>query len=108
MFNGCVVANYTSRYITGDKNPSFSFAEDNDLKSKWIYFVNRKDWQQRKHSVIRIKYFESKFVKIGKKCKLQWHLHPVSTIHLKIYGKDLLLRTPSLPRKSSVKRNIWR
>lgn len=83
------------------------FAEDNDLKSKWIYFVNRKDWQPRKYSVIRIKYFKTKFVKLGEKCKSQWHLDLLSTIHLKIYGKNSLLRTRSLPRKLPVKRNIY-
>ena len=46
-------------------------------------------------------------MKVGKKCKPQWHLHPVPTIHPKIYGKDSLLRTPSLPRKLPVKRNIY-
>ena len=107
MVNKCVVANCTSGYITGEKNPSFLFPEDNNLRRKWIYFVNRKDWQPTKYSVICIKHFESKFVKVGKKCKLQWHLHPVPTIHPKIYGKDSLLRTPSLPRKSPVKRNIY-
>ena len=94
MVNKYVVANCTSGYITGEKNPSFLFPEDNDLRSKWIYFVNRKDWQPTKYSVICIKHFESKFVKVGKKCKLQWYLHPVPTIHPKIYRKDSLLRTP--------------
>lgn len=47
-------------------------------------------------------------MKVGEKCEIQWHQHPVLTIHSKMYRKDSLLRTPSLPQKSSVKRNIYR
>ena len=47
-------------------------------------------------------------MKVGEKCEIQWHQHPVLTIHSKMYRKDSLLRTPSLPQKSSVKGNIYR
>ena len=43
MVDKCVVVNCTSGYITGKKIPSFLFPEDHDVRSKWIYFVNRKD-----------------------------------------------------------------
>ena len=46
-------------------------------------------------------------MKLGRKCKLQWHLHLVHTIHPKIYGKDSLLRTSSLSRKLTVKSNVY-
>ena len=71
MVNKCVVADCASGYTTSEKNASFLFPEDNDFRSKWIYFVNRKDWQPTKYSVICMKHFDSKFLKVGKKCKLQ-------------------------------------
>ena len=46
-------------------------------------------------------------MKLGKNCKLQWHLHPIPTIRPKIYGEDYLFRTPSLPRESPDKRNMY-
>ena len=64
------LANCISDYITGEKNSSYLFPEDG-LRSKRIYFVNRKDWLPTKYSVICIKHFETKFVKEEKKCKLQ-------------------------------------
>ena len=45
------------------------FDEDQELKQKWIYFVNRKDWLPTAHSVICIDRFEEKFIKRGEKCQ---------------------------------------
>ena len=36
----------------------------------------------------------------------QWGLHPVPTIYPKGSGKESLLRTPTIPRRSPIKRNI--
>ena len=36
----------------------------------------------------------------------QWGLHPVPTIYPKVYGKESLLRTPTIPRRSPIKRSI--
>ena len=107
IVNKCVVANCTSGYITGKNTPPFLLPEEHNVRSKWIYFVNRKDCQLRKYSVICIKHFESKFVKVGKKCKLQWYLRPAPTVHPKIYGTDSILTALSLRRKSPVKRDIY-
>ena len=48
MVNECVVTNCTSGYATGEKNPSFLFPEDEELRKKLIYFVNRKNWASTK------------------------------------------------------------
>ena len=105
MVNKCVVANCTTGYATGEKKPSFLFPEITELRSKWIYFVNRKDWIPTKCSVICIDHFEEKFIKRGKsRCKLRWELHPVPTIHPSSIIQPSLQRTPALPRRSPRKR----
>ena len=43
MVDKCVVTNCSTSYKTGQKKASFHFHEDQELKRKWIYFVNRKD-----------------------------------------------------------------
>ena len=57
-------------YKTGQKKASFYFHEYQELKRKWICFVNRKDWLPTAHLVICIDHFEEKFIKRGKKCQL--------------------------------------
>ena len=63
MVNKCVVTNCTSGHATGEKNPSFLFPEDEELRKKWIYFVNRKNSAPTKYSVACIGPFHDKFVK---------------------------------------------
>ena len=48
--------NCSTSYKTGQKKASFHFHEDQELKRKWIYFVNRKDWLPNAHSVICIEF----------------------------------------------------
>ena len=82
MVNKCVVTNCTSGYVTGEKNPSFLFLEDKELRKELIYFVNRKNWAPTKYSVVCIDHFHDKFITHGKsRCKLNWELHPVPTTH---------------------------
>ena len=105
MVNKCVVTNCTSGYATGLKKPSFLFPEDSELRKKWIYFVNRKDWFPTKYSVICIDHFEEKNLKRGKsRCKLIWELHPVPTIHPNTILQTSILRTPTVSRRSPRKR----
>ena len=54
MVNKCVVRNYSTGYKTGRKKASFYFPEDQELKRKCIYFVNRKDWSPTAHSYVLI------------------------------------------------------
>ena len=78
------VTNCSTGYKTGQKKAPLHFYEDQELKSKRIYFMNRKDWLPTAHSVICIDLFEEKFIKRGKKCQLLmlWQIHPVLTIIL--------------------------
>ena len=83
MVNKCVVKNCSISYKTGQKKAWLYFHEDQELKRRWIYFVNRKDWSPTAHSVICIDHFEGKFVKRGKKFRLLCcgkYIHPVPTI----------------------------
>ena len=68
LTNALRVTSCYSDYRTGQKKASFHFSEPQELKRKWIYFMNRKDWLPTTSSVIRIDHFEEKFVKRGKKC----------------------------------------
>ena len=52
------VTNCSTSYKTGQKKASFHFQEDQELKRKLIYFVNRIDWLPTVHSVICIDHFE--------------------------------------------------
>ena len=70
MVNKFVVMNCFTGYKTGQKKAPTHFHEDQELKQKWIYFVNCKDWLPRAHSVICINHFEEKFIKLAKKCQL--------------------------------------
>ena len=68
MINKCVVTNCSTGDITGQKKALFHSNEDQGLKWKLIYFVNRKDLLPTNTlSVICIDYFEEKFIKCGGK-----------------------------------------
>ena len=66
--NKCTVTNCSTSYKTGLKKVLLHFHENQELKRKWIYFVNRKKWLHTARSIIRIDHFEQKFIKCGKKC----------------------------------------
>ena len=93
------------------KKPSFLLPENTDLRKRWIYFVNPKDWIPTKNSVICINHFEDKFIKQGKqRSKLIWELHPVHIIHvqndMEASPQISTLRTPIIPRRSPRKRPL--
>ena len=79
MVNKCVLMNCSTGYKAGQKKASFHFHEDQELKRKWIYFVNRKDWLPMAHSVICINHFEEKCIKRGKKISntVLLQVHPI-------------------------------
>ena len=108
MVNKCVETNCSIGYKTVQKKASFHFHEDQELKRKLIYFVNRKDWLPTAYSVIGINHFGEKFIKCRKKMLtlVLWQLHPVPTIHNDSKSNPSLLKTPTIPRKSSRKQKI--
>ena len=70
LINVLRLTNCSTDYKTGQKKASLHFHEDKELKPKQIFFVNRKDWLPKAHSVICIDHFEEKFIKRDKKCQL--------------------------------------
>ena len=109
MVNKCVVGNCYTGHLTGPRKASFSFPEDPDLRKRWIYFVNRKDWQPTKHSVICIDHFDEKYIKVGKqRTKLLWNIFPVPTKQVDVASAPSLLRAPVLPRPPPTKRYFGR
>ena len=52
MPDKCCVVGCKTNYIDGPKNSVLYFPQDEELKKKWIRFVNRKNWTPTKHSVI--------------------------------------------------------
>ena len=62
MPNKCAIFNCKTNYAGGAKDSTVSFPRDDNLRQKWIQFVNRKDWKWSKHSVICIYHFEEKYL----------------------------------------------
>ena len=75
------------------------FPDDPDLRRRWIYFVNRMDWQPTKYSVFCIDHFDEKYVKVGaKRSRFLWNSPPVPTKQVDTVNATSLLRIPLAPR----------
>ena len=106
MVNKCYVFGCRSNYKGEEIVPVFSFRSNEDIKDRWIKFVNRKDWQPTSSAVICIKHFEGKFLKKGeheKRFRLIKTLKPIPTIY-PASTKTSFTYKVSLPRKSPKKR----
>ena len=106
MVNKCCVVGCRSNYKGEEIVPVFSFPSDEDIKNRWIKFVNRKDWQPTSSAVICIKHFEGKFLKKGeheKRFRLIKTLKPIPTIY-PASTKTSSTYKVSLTRKSPKKR----
>ena len=101
------VTNCSTGYKTGQKKAPLHFHEDQELKLKRIFLVNRKDWLPTAHSVICIDLFEEKFIKRGKKCQLLCCGEDIQYLQSWWLEAQSILRTPTIPRKSPRKQNIW-
>ena len=100
MVNKCCVPKCHSGYSSVKRKvASFHFPKDTGLKTAWIRFVNRKDWQPTENSVVCELHFEDKFLNKGKRCTLK-NINPIPTI----YPKELLELPSCLPTSQS-KRN---
>ena len=83
LVNKCCIYNCRFNYAGENHTVVFSFPRDDDLKKIWVRFVNRKDWSPSNSSVICIKHFEKKYLKMGerkKRCRLHMRKKPVPTI----------------------------
>ena len=112
--NKCCIYNCRSNYAGENHTVVFSFPRDDDLKKIWVRFVNRKDWSPSNSSVICIKYFEKKYLKMGegkKRSRLDMSMKPVPTIFgpsIHASSSRSALKAPiRIPRKSSKKRNVF-
>ena len=54
----CCVVNCFSNYVEEEKATVFSFPKEEHLRSIWIKFVYRKDWEPTNLSYICMKHFE--------------------------------------------------
>ena len=106
MVNKCCVVGCRSNYKGEEIVPVFSFPSDEDIKNRWIKFVNRKDWQPTSSAVICIKHFEGKFLKKGehkKRFRLIKTLKSIPTIYLASTKTSSTYKV-CLPRKFPKKR----
>ena len=96
MVNKCVVTTCSTSYKTGQKKASFHFHEDQELKRKWIYLVNRKDWLLDTQSYVLN--FGENIIKRGKKMSTVAGTSCAVAITSSIYDSRCnpsLLRTPT-------------
>ena len=66
MVYKCCIVNCRSNYTGEESTKVFSFPKEEDLKKRWIRFVNRTDWELTSSSYICIKHFEEKYHEKGK------------------------------------------
>ena len=76
----CCIVTCRSNYAGEECTKVFPFPKEEDLKKRWIKFVNRKDWVPTSLSYICIKDFEEKYYKKGKCYHLVLNMKPVPTI----------------------------
>ena len=104
----CCISGSRSNYTAEEANTVFSFPKDEDIRKRWIKFVNRKDWLPTLSPYIYKNHFESKYFGKGQnnKCyRLIKKLKPVRTIFNASYvtqssWSSNLISPVSIPRKS--------
>ena len=70
------------------------------LLRRWMKFVNRRDWEPKRTSILCEKYFDEEFISRGKRCTLKWSMDPVPTKHSFVAIKrPFTLTEMSTPRK---------
>ena len=113
MVYKCCIVNCRSNYTGEEITTVFFFPKDEDLRKRWIKFVNRKDWKPTSSSVICIKHFDKKYYKKGEKSqryRLIKHMKPVPTIFdpKKVIDENSEINNVtspvSIPRRSPRKR----
>ena len=114
MVSKCCIYNFRSNYAGENDTVVFSCPRDDDLKKTCVRFVNRKDWSPSNSSVICIKHYQKKCLKMGegkKRCRLDMSMKPVPTIFdpsTHASSSTSALKAPvRIPRKSPKKRNVF-
>ena len=83
MVYKCCIVGCRSNYIAKEANTVFYFPKDEDIRKRWIKFVNRKDWLPTSLSYICKNHFEPKYFRKGqnnKRYRLIKKLKPVPII----------------------------
>lgn len=81
MVNKCSIVGCYTNYVGYEKGTVFPLPEDEEQKTKWIKFLNRKDSTELKNIFICYKHFaEDVTVKTPTRIKLKSTLKPVPTI----------------------------
>ena len=106
MPDKCCIVGCRVNYTGGPKKSVFYFPQDEELKRKWIRFVNRKDWIPSKHSVICVDHFADEFITIhNKKSLLKLNISAVPSIYPTSTSSSSILPTISPARKPPTIRN---
>ena len=108
MVYKCSIVGCHSNYTAEEANTVFSFPKDEDIRKRWIKFVNRKDWLPTSSSYIWKNQFEPEYFRKGqnnKRYRLIKNLKPVPTIFNPSYvtqssSSSNLIYPVSIPRKS--------
>ena len=99
---GCSIGLLTESKKRDTKVASFHFPFQNgELIERWRKFVNRKEWQPTKSSVLCENHFEDRYKLRGKRTTLKWDLNPVPTIHSELAAK----RPSLLPNLNPIRKN---
>ena len=99
MPNKCSVVGCKSGYKDGPDYPRFQFPRDQELKAKWLLFLNRPaDYEVTDISFICSRHFETTYLKVTAKnlTRLNYTLDPIPTIHPESIPKS----QASVPTKS--------
>ena len=99
MPNKCSVVGCKSGYKDGPDYPRFQFPRDQELKAKWLLFLNRPaDYEVTDNSFICSRHFEPTYLKVAAKnlTRLNYTLDPIPTIHPESIPKS----QASVPTKS--------
>ena len=106
MTNKCCVKDCKTGFKNGPKGSVFNFPKDKYLRSKWIKFVNRKDFTISSKTKLCIFHFEEKFIKQNdNRPRLIWKFHPIPSIYPKTI-QDSLKSQPNPPWKEPKIRNV--
>ena len=71
-----------TNYQDGPNKPVFKFPDDPELSNKWVAFLNRRDYEISKYSVICIDHFEEKYIlHYPPKIILNYSMKQIPTIH---------------------------
>ena len=102
MVYKCCIVNCRSNHTGEESTAVFSFPKEEDLKKRWIRFVNRKDWESTSSSYTYVKHFEEKYYKKGKNSKryrLAMNMKPVAAIFnpKKVINKNSEINNVTLP-----------